>query len=353
MAVKNFTIPSSFLNLYFGNYQSVFNGDFDWNREDFVKALSQRVGFKKERVWNLTLKSYEGYLFEAQKKFNSNKPFINPVGFRGGRNRRHGLRFCPYCLREEEYFRKEWRLTFSTACVKHKVFLLDRCPECGEPLTIQKWKPDKFHFHCWKCGFEFMNAKAEEVPKESKGIEAIRLLYEILKKGYFEFEDRVYYSIAYFKVLEHFTKVVYNWQKRNWGSIRIEEENIGVRLDKKKKRLYYDAPIKVQYILFTVITDILSSKENLEKFIVDNKLKKTELTRDFRDYPFWYKKFVDKYSDKGYAPTLREIEEAVKYLRKRGLKINWINLRKITGRFLDSRKRRDVNFFFDEKQIQG
>ena len=344
MVVKNFTIPSSFLNLYFGDYKPVLNGDFDWNREDFIKALSQRVGFKEKRIWNLTLRSYEGYLFEAQNKFNSSKPFINPVGFRGGRNRRPGLRFCPYCLREEEYFRKEWRLTFSTACIKHRVFLLDKCPECGEPLTIQKWRTDKFHFHCWKCGFEFRNAEAEEVPKESKGIEVIGMLYEILKKGYFEFEGRAYYSIAYFKVLEHFTKVVYNWQKRSWNLLKIEEESVGVRLSKEEKRLYYEAPIKVQYILFTVIADVLSSKENLEKFIVDNGLQKTELTRDFQGYPFWYTEFVNKYSKEGYVPTVEEVREAVKYLQKTGVEVNWKNLRTTIGRFLDKRKRKDIWF---------
>lgn len=343
MSVRNFTVPSTFLNLYLGDFKSVFNSDFDWNREDFIKAVSQKVGFSEDKVFSLTLRSYEGYLFEAQKKFSSNKPFVNPVGFRGGRNRNYGLRFCPYCLRESEHFRKKWRLTFSTACVKHKVFLLDRCPECGEPLTIQKWRNDKLNFHCWKCGFEFREAEAEKVPEESKGIEAIEELYEILERGYFEFDGRVYYSIAYFKVLGHFTKVVYNWKKRNWNLLGKEEEIVEIKLsDKAKGIVYYNIPLKEQYVLFTVLVDVLSSKEKLEKFIVDNGLQKTELTKDFEDYPFWYKAFVDKYSGEGYVPTIEEVKEAVKYLHEIGLEVNWKNLRMITGRFLDGRKRKDV-----------
>jgi len=352
-AIGNLTVPITFLNLYLGDYKTVFFSDFDWNREDFIKAISQKVGFSKEKVFSITLRSYEGYLFEAQNKFSSNKPFINPVGFRGGRNRRCGLRFCPYCLRESEHFRKKWRLTFSTACVKHRVFLIDRCPECGEPLTIQKWRNDKLNFHCWKCGFEFKKAETERVPEESKGIETIKRLYEILEKGYFEFEGRVYYSIAYFKVLGHFTKVVYNWQRRKWDLLKREEKIVDINLSMKSRGvIYYNIPLKEQYVLFTALVDILSSRERLEKFITDNRLQKTELTRDFEDYPFWYSGFVSKYSGETYSPSLEEVKCAIKYLQQKGVEVNWKNLRTTVGKFVDKRKRKDV-WSFLESLLRG
>ena len=124
-AVRNYTLPLTFWNLYLGNFKSVFYSDFDWSREDFVKAVSQKVGFPVSKVFSLTLRSYEGYLFEAQKKFNSYKPFINPLGFRGGRNRNYGLRFCPYCLRESEHFRNI-KYFFSTGVLSAGNLLLFR-----------------------------------------------------------------------------------------------------------------------------------------------------------------------------------------------------------------------------------
>jgi hypothetical protein len=124
-----------------------------------------------------------------------------------------------------------------------------------------------------------------------------------------------------------------------------EEEVAGIKLSERTRgTVYYDIPLKEQYVLFTVLVDVLSSRGKLKRFIVDNGLQKTELTRDFEDYPFWYKEFVDRCSGEGYVPTLKEIEEVVKYLHKRGLDINWKNLRKVTGRFLDSRKRKDISF---------
>lgn len=51
-----------------------------------------------------------------------------------------GPRFmlCPACLATDEipYWRAHWRLSVSTICNKHKTLLLDVCPWCHEPFTI-------------------------------------------------------------------------------------------------------------------------------------------------------------------------------------------------------------------------
>lgn len=45
---------------------------------------------------------------------------------------------CPACLSTDEipYWRMHWRLSVSTVCSKHKTLLLDACPRCHEPFTI-------------------------------------------------------------------------------------------------------------------------------------------------------------------------------------------------------------------------
>ena len=343
MAVKNLCIPMTFQNLYLGDYKSVFQGDLDWPGEGFVRDLAEKTGMKEEKVFSLTIRSYEGFLFERQARYSSYKPFINQTNSRGGRNRGFAIRFCPYCLREREYFRKKWRLAFSTACAKHGVFLLDRCPECGESLTIQKWRSDRKNFHCWKCGFVFRDAQSEKVPGESGGIEAIRKLYKILDEGYFEFGGRIYYSIAFFQVLEHFAKMVYAWRRRNWELLGMESEILNVRLsDDTKGKLYLKASIKEQYLLFTVLINVLSTKENIKSFIRQNGLKSSKLTQDFKKIPFWYKEFVDGFNNSYYSPTLEEVKSAIAVLRKSGKNVSWGNLQRIMGRCLEARKRTDV-----------
>lgn len=41
---------------------------------------------------------------------------------------------CTDCLRENPYLRQAWEHTFSTACPRHCVQLIDHCPACSEPL---------------------------------------------------------------------------------------------------------------------------------------------------------------------------------------------------------------------------
>ncbi len=49
---------------------------------------------------------------------------------RRGRRQAAWLQFCPHCLAEDEqpYFRREWRLATTIACVRHGSRLTDRCP---------------------------------------------------------------------------------------------------------------------------------------------------------------------------------------------------------------------------------
>lgn len=42
------------------------------------------------------------------------------------------LRYCPLCLKEKRYYRLTWQLKISFACLKHKIWLMDICPICGE-----------------------------------------------------------------------------------------------------------------------------------------------------------------------------------------------------------------------------
>ena len=46
-----------------------------------------------------------------------------------------GSMFCPACLTEgpEPYFRSAWRISAYTACHRHRVQLVDRCPTCSLP----------------------------------------------------------------------------------------------------------------------------------------------------------------------------------------------------------------------------
>jgi hypothetical protein len=87
----------------------------------------------------------------------------------GNRADCHGAMFCPECLKESEpYFRLQWRFGFHTCCVKHRIVLLDSCPECGAaPWPAACAVESRLHpafislRQCWRCGANLSCAPSE------------------------------------------------------------------------------------------------------------------------------------------------------------------------------------------------
>jgi hypothetical protein len=52
-------------------------------------------------------------------------------------NRMHP-RVCASCLRENRYCRSVWEIALATACPRHGVLLLERCPICGRGLSWER-----------------------------------------------------------------------------------------------------------------------------------------------------------------------------------------------------------------------
>jgi len=48
------------------------------------------------------------------------------------------LRYCPLCLKEEGHWLLNWHLQASVACIKHNVWLVDKCSGCNNPLELNK-----------------------------------------------------------------------------------------------------------------------------------------------------------------------------------------------------------------------
>lgn len=70
------------------------------------------------------------------------------------------LRFCPKCLEEDPYYRIDWHLRSSVACVKHQCWLVDSCRECH---TEQSLSSKKSINECL-CGCSLASTPICEVP---------------------------------------------------------------------------------------------------------------------------------------------------------------------------------------------
>lgn len=82
-------------------------------------------GLDPEQLHAMTLQRYDGQVVRAR---TDRRSLISSLWW----TRTSGSRFCPHCLAETHgRWPLRWRLTWSFACTRHQVLMLDACPGCG------------------------------------------------------------------------------------------------------------------------------------------------------------------------------------------------------------------------------
>lgn len=354
MAHEHNTDPAAFVNLYMPRWRDIL-----WTRDadqyadrELLQTLRVKSGFSYETLFSLTLKSYESYLVEELTQKSRNF-FIQPLGNHSRVKIKYGLRYCPVCLKEDNvpYFRKKWRLSFSTACLKHKCFLCDRCPKCGTSVTIQRQHHFKPFPNCRKCGFVFTKAVPEFISQFSFGLEAIRRLYEILDSGVFVFkgrngESRYTYSFLFFNVLRQLLKIV---RCKRLDKTFLDNEVLTKGIDmtdtRKGPGFLEEVPLKEQYLLFSGAMKVFEDfPDGLIPFCEANNLGKTELTRDMKYIPFWYSPIVEIFDHESRYVSIEEVKSVIDYLKRRGGNVNLAEISKVLEMCLEYRKRGDIRY---------
>ena len=136
LAYENDLNALTLCTLLFGYRKPIWNRDIDQlASEEILNKLAQVTGTPIERVYETTLKSYDGILFEKTNLSGTTR-WVLSLGIQHRKRHAFGLQYCPKCLAEDKkpYFRRIWRLALITTCTKHGVVLLDRCPHCKSPI---------------------------------------------------------------------------------------------------------------------------------------------------------------------------------------------------------------------------
>lgn len=128
--------------------------------QQVIEALAEVTGQDSEDLLRLTLRPYGDYLYGRHNPFGNTR-WILPLGVYH-RTRRHGLQFCPLCLRSDvPYFRKYWRLSFYVECDHHHVMMQNACPNCKAPVMFHRTELGHRHrrgypptANCYCCGFD-------------------------------------------------------------------------------------------------------------------------------------------------------------------------------------------------------
>lgn len=324
LALAHLADPTTFINLYLPAWKNIlWTRDIDVSADDsLLSALSDKSGIEHEELFRHTLRAYEGYLAETINP-NVRNPFIQSLGSRGRIKTGYGIRFCPICLREDQhpYFRRRWRLSFSTACISHKCFLIDRCPNCGSPITLYRSLWGKEFPVCMRCHLDFRAAKPESIEVASYGLEAIRMLYEILQTGIFCFGERYAYSFLFFRVLRQYIRITkFQCYTRGLLDHEVVAQRIALKAEKRRQNLIEDIPLTKQYLLFSGLMKLFESFPcRVVEFCKLHGLRRTDLTRDVRYIPFFHLEIANMFSGESHPISLEEVNSATEYvLRQRG-----------------------------------
>jgi hypothetical protein len=209
---------------------------------ELITTLADHTGWSVSRVEAMTLRHYEGTVFETldlavPQAMSALLPRFHPDRRRGD-GRAHDLRqwrqltpwllprestaampFCPLCIAEGSvvYPRTAWSLALTAVCRRHKVALRDRCPACAEPI-LRFWvrlAPERWA-HCW-CGAAL--ALAPTVPAPASVLWQANRAHEALTTGEVALEASVPMPArAYFAILRAFVESVrLRWTHQPWA----------------------------------------------------------------------------------------------------------------------------------------
>lgn len=286
----------TFTKFNFPNFE-FWNRDIDRSiRDELIVEIAGRTNASTHRIYQSTLRSYEGILFEKDAGKSKGR-WIMPLGMFHRTWRRHGLVYCPSCLnndRETPYYRKQWRLSFNLVCLDCKCRLLDACPQCNAPVTFFRTELGlKFNDNidtiakCYQCRFQLSDGP-RFIP-DKRLIQIQKKLLAITAEGW---RTDVIYPLQFFEVL--------------YFLLKIFTSNRQIYI---KAQTYISSKLKIQ--LFTIHRTLGDNYDTLPIFDRANSLKmafwiledwphrfiktfrnlgfhSSDLTRDFKNIPFWY-----------------------------------------------------------------
>ena len=325
--------------------------------KNLITEISNRIGITIKQIYNTSLGSYDGYLF-LESISASRTPWIIPF-WNPAANKYHGIQFCWQCLKEDinPYFRRKWRLSFVVNCIKHKIILNNRCPNCSRPVHYFGTYKNQGIFPiyiCNFCGFDLRNPVAQIQPSipSSFEIEFQEHLEHVLNTGWVENKIGSTYSHLYFDGLYLIMRSLGSKQGRKLCEVTTEFYKLGrVPTDFFNSTNSIELRPITERRLLNILTGHLITNwhQDFVKLCKDNKIRFTDLVPFQTDYvPFWCWKIIDEYIIcPRYTCSDLEVNSFYKYVKSQGKQLNTVKIRQQFGEVYYSeltRKRKLISF---------
>ncbi len=291
--------------------------DIDGSADQRVLTVMSRATMTPmERCRQTLLSSYEGFLFETHQPLGRTC-WIMPLGVRARIRNRPGLQYCPLCMAENPFFRKLWRVGWATVCVAHRRRLLDRCAVCASILAPFS---SPTAFVCHNCLTPL--ADGESPLAGDHMVEFQQRQERILADGWAQLGQSEFpYSVHYFQTLRRISRVLAFGPRS--AALRT---TVATRWGGDGAPLTFNPLYEVEtlgaedrYRLFDLVFRIMQFWP--ERFVVAAsaaRLWQSWAIRDGPNPPFVYADIVSKHLTRpAYSPSIKEVEAAAEYLRRR------------------------------------
>ncbi|MDD5716231.1 MAG: TniQ family protein [Sulfuricurvum sp.] len=326
-AYAHLTHPKTFMNMHFSTGKFNWRPNFDASvSDDVLRIIERKSTLSFETIYQMSLKSYESYLQESIIPDGLNT-FIVPQ------------RFCPVCLREDQfpYYRKSWKVLFTTVCFKHHCYLYDRCPQCGSLLNLANMYRNTLSFvFCHKCGFDLRKSRKLTVPKTfDSAFKRMQRIQSILKRGYIVLNKIPVYSFFFFEVFVQLAKMMLPYKK----NASIDHQSKIINITKrtrftKTQPVIRELSIPQQFVVLSAIMELFRHyPKYFEHYVESNNLTHWLLTKELKEKAFWYENLLDKVTPQTCFTsdllTEQEIQNAAKWLTVQGIIVNKIILKRL------------------------
>ncbi|URL00879.1 TniQ family protein (plasmid) [Pseudomonas sp. BYT-1] len=315
--------------------------------DSLLNSVARRCGVSAERAHQSCLSAYAGVLWE---RFNPRGPLDWALLYRKGahnpRQRQgYALQFCRLCLAEDEdpYFRRGWRLAFSTTCTRHGIYLSDACPLCHSPVVPTLSDRGKRLLplqsplaYCYQCHWDLRLPVTGDLPADARELDfQQRLLTALVDGCALDLPGASNYSLLMFRGLKRLLQLL-----GGGGRFRRVREQLLDRL----QCLDLQCPVQCHYCFEAMRVGDRSLELELlrtllecwPEFFVNACLTAKVSSSYIQNYrstlPFWLYRPVDQFLfDQCYAPSMCERTEARKYLVARGQPANDSAVNRLLG----------------------
>lgn len=213
------------------------------------------------------------------------------------------LRYCPLCLKEENYYRTHWFLSTSIACLKHRIQLVDHCPSCTKKI---RYRTSKIGY-C-QCGESLLHTKIIRDVNESALLFQHFLETGTLKE--YVGEDHFFYHYKQFSTLQErlrFIHLMFNWSLESLKSKYVDKIKLSLN----------DLSVAIE-LLSKLYLRLFKGKEACIHYFKEIQNLSEEYSLNGKDvFTRFYRTFYRYYSDDEMPYYKRIIEEYIRrYWRK-------------------------------------